>query len=183
MENSIHDFAIMRNPASVLSVNAGPTLWRICSESQWHLEWNKVESNLSRTLYIHCKLMNDVLSAVYGMFKVLSSFLWYLCCVVYTLRRIQRVKYVLWYAWGVMLVYHVLKIRLEDILAFCRQCISIHCMKLLLLCILRQKATIHQVTTMLTISKNVLYPGHHHLLTTDTDDATGAWAMIKVLGH
>ena len=35
---------------------------------------------------------------------------------------------------------------------------------------LRKKATIHQVTTMLGISKNVLYPGHNHLLTTSTDD-------------
>ena len=35
---------------------------------------------------------------------------------------------------------------------------------------LRQKATIHQVTTMLATSKNVLFPGHSHLLTTDTDD-------------
>ena len=31
-----------------------------------------------------------------------------------------------------------------------------------------QKATIHQLTTMLSISENVLYPGHNHLLTTDT---------------
>ena len=33
-----------------------------------------------------------------------------------------------------------------------------------------QKATIHQVTTMLAIAKNVLFPGHTHLLTTGTDD-------------
>ena len=33
-----------------------------------------------------------------------------------------------------------------------------------------QKATIHQVTTMLATSKNVLFPGHNHLLTTGTDD-------------
>ena len=26
----------------------------------------------------------------------------------------------------------------------------------------RKKATIHQVTTMLAISKNVLFPGHNH---------------------
>ena len=33
-----------------------------------------------------------------------------------------------------------------------------------------QKATIHQVTTMLAVSKNVLFPGHNHLLTTGIDD-------------
>ena len=35
-----------------------------------------------------------------------------------------------------------------------------------------EKATIHQVTTMLATSKNVLFPGHNHLLTTGTDDPT-----------
>ena len=34
------------------------------------------------------------------------------------------------------------------------------------------KATIHQVTTMLATSKNVLFPGHNHLLTTGADDPT-----------
>ena len=50
---------------------------------------------------------------------------------------------------------------------------------------LRKKATIHLVTTMLVTSKNVLFPGHNHLLTTGTDDPslTGALAIIKVLGH
>ena len=50
---------------------------------------------------------------------------------------------------------------------------------------LRKKATIHQVTTMLTTSKNVLFPGHNHLLTTGTDDPSlaGTQAIIKVLGH
>ena len=33
-------------------------------------------------------------------------------------------------------------------------------------------ATIHQVTIMLATSKNVLFPGHNHLLTTGTDDQT-----------
>ena len=33
-----------------------------------------------------------------------------------------------------------------------------------------EKATIHQVTTMLATSKNVLFPGHNHLLTTVADD-------------
>ena len=33
-----------------------------------------------------------------------------------------------------------------------------------------QKATIHQITTMLAASKNVLFPGHNHLLTTGTDN-------------
>ena len=35
-----------------------------------------------------------------------------------------------------------------------------------------QKAIIHQVTTMLATSKNVLVAGHNHLLTTGTDDPT-----------
>ena len=33
-----------------------------------------------------------------------------------------------------------------------------------------KEATIQQVTTMLATSKNVLFPGHNHLLTTGTDD-------------
>ena len=33
-----------------------------------------------------------------------------------------------------------------------------------------KKATIHQVTTMLATSKNALFPGHNHLLTTGNDD-------------
>ena len=36
----------------------------------------------------------------------------------------------------------------------------------------RKKATIHQVTTMLATSKNVLFSGHNHLLTTGIDDPT-----------
>ena len=38
---------------------------------------------------------------------------------------------------------------------------------------------------MLATSKNVLFPGRNHLLTTGTDDPSlaGARAMIKVLGH
>ena len=35
-----------------------------------------------------------------------------------------------------------------------------------------KKATIHQVTTMLATSKNVLFPGHNHLLTTGAGDLT-----------
>ena len=35
-----------------------------------------------------------------------------------------------------------------------------------------EKATLHQLTTMLAISKNLLFPGHNHLLTTGADDAT-----------
>ena len=31
---------------------------------------------------------------------------------------------------------------------------------------------IHQLTTMLSTSKNVLFPGHNHLLTTGTADPT-----------
>ena len=35
-----------------------------------------------------------------------------------------------------------------------------------------QKATIHQVTTMLATSETALFPGHNHMLTTGTDDLT-----------
>ena len=49
------------------------------------------------------------------------------------------------------------------------------------------KTTIHQVTTMLATSKNVLFPGHNHLLTTGTDDPTlwlsASYMIIKVMGH
>ena len=38
--------------------------------------------------------------------------------------------------------------------------------------VIAQKATIHQVTTMLVTSKNVLFPGHTHKLTTGADDPT-----------
>ena len=40
---------------------------------------------------------------------------------------------------------------------------------------LHKKATIHQVTTMLATSKNVLFPGHNHLLTTGTGDPSPRW--------
>ena len=47
---------------------------------------------------------------------------------------------------------------------------------------LRNNATIHKVTTMLATSKNVLFPSHNHLLTTDIDDPSlaGAQVIIKV---
>ena len=50
---------------------------------------------------------------------------------------------------------------------------------------LGKKASIHQVTTMLATSKNVLLTGHNHLLTTGADDPSlaGTRAIIKVLGH
>ena len=35
-----------------------------------------------------------------------------------------------------------------------------------------KNATIHQLTTMLSTSKTVLFPGHNHLLTTGADDPT-----------
>ena len=35
---------------------------------------------------------------------------------------------------------------------------------------LSKKATIHQVTTMLATSINVLFPGHNHLLSTGAHD-------------
>ena len=51
----------------------------------------------------------------------------------------------------------------------------IHCAK---------KPTIHQVTTMLVTSNNVLFLGHNHQLTTGIDDPSlpGARA-IKCRGH
>ena len=50
---------------------------------------------------------------------------------------------------------------------------------------LHKKATMYQLTTMLAISKNVLFPGHNHLLTTGADDPSlaGDWAIIKVPGY
>ena len=48
---------------------------------------------------------------------------------------------------------------------------------------LRKKGTIHQVTTMLATYRNVLFPGHNHLLTTGSDDPVGARVIIKVSGH
>ena len=44
-----------------------------------------------------------------------------------------------------------------------KEVLFIHCAK---------KVTIHQLTTMLTTSKNVLFPGPNHLLTTGTDNPT-----------
>ena len=48
-----------------------------------------------------------------------------------------------------------------------------------------KKDTIHQVTTMLATCKNVLFPGHNHLLTTSSDGPSlaGTRAIIKVSGH
>ena len=49
-----------------------------------------------------------------------------------------------------------------------------------------QKSTIHQVTTMLATSKNVLFPGYNHLLTTSSDDnllLAGTQEIIKAKGH
>ena len=43
-----------------------------------------------------------------------------------------------------------------------------------------KKATIHQVTTMLATSKNVLFPDHNHLLITSAGDPS---LIIKMSGH
>ena len=45
-----------------------------------------------------------------------------------------------------------------------------------------KKVTIHRVTTMLATSKNVVFSGHNHLLTTSTDDPSLAatWAIISI---
>ena len=59
-----------------------------------------------------------------------------------------------------------------------------HNLKLIYLCTM-QKATIHQVTTLLATTKNVLFPGHNYLLTTGTDDSSlaGTRAIIKALSY
>ena len=49
-----------------------------------------------------------------------------------------------------------------------------------------KKATIHQVTAMLATSKNILFPGHNHLLTTGADNLlflAGTHAIINMSGH
>ena len=46
-----------------------------------------------------------------------------------------------------------------------------------------QKATIHQVSTTLTTSKVVLFPGRNNLLTTGTDDPTLSPKRQRVKGH
>ena len=58
------------------------------------------------------------------------------------------------------------------------------------MCYTAQKATIHQVTTMLATSKNILFPGHNHLLTIGADDPDSVIVarvlvrvIIKVKGH
>ena len=50
---------------------------------------------------------------------------------------------------------------------------------------LGKKATIHQLTIMLSTFKNDLFPGHNHLLTSGADDPSlaGARVIIKVKGH
>ena len=47
---------------------------------------------------------------------------------------------------------------------------------------LGKKVTIHQLTTMLATSRNVLFPGYNHLLTIDADDPSlvGARVIISV---
>ena len=59
--------------------------------------------------------------------------------------------------------------------------------KILDLVSLGKNATIHQLTTMQSTSKNVLCPGHNHLLTTGADNLTlwlsPEWVMIKVKGY
>ena len=52
------------------------------------------------------------------------------------------------------------------------QALSLDLGKLFLGLTLHKKATIHQETTMLATSRNVLFPGYNHLLTTGADDLT-----------
>ena len=47
---------------------------------------------------------------------------------------------------------------------------------------LDKKATSHQITTMLATSKNVLVPGHNHLLTTCADDPSLYLSPLLALG-
>ena len=47
---------------------------------------------------------------------------------------------------------------------------------------LGKKVTIHQVTTMLATSKNVILPRHNHLLTTGTDDPELCLSPLLALG-
>ena len=54
---------------------------------------------------------------------------------------------------------------------------------LLLECLLCKKSTIHQVTTMLATSKNVLLPGHNDLLTTSADDLSLLLSPLLLLGQ
>ena len=46
------------------------------------------------------------------------------------------------------------------------------CLLICMVICLGKKSTIHQVTTMLATSKNVLFPGYNHLLTSGADDPT-----------
>ena len=54
---------------------------------------------------------------------------------------------------------------------------------------LDKKITVHQLATMLSTSKNVLFPDHNHLLTTGDEDPTlifirgPAKEIFKVKGH
>ena len=50
---------------------------------------------------------------------------------------------------------------------------------------LGKKATIHQLSIILSISKDVLFPGPNHLLTPGAVDPSlaDAQAIIKILGH
>ena len=48
---------------------------------------------------------------------------------------------------------------------------------------LGKKDTIHQLTIMLSTSKNVLFSGYNHLLTTNADDPAGTRVMLKVFDH
>ena len=45
----------------------------------------------------------------------------------------------------------------------------------------KNNITIHQVTTMLSASKIVLFPGHNHLLTTGADDNTSGDNQCQVI--
>ena len=45
-----------------------------------------------------------------------------------------------------------------------------------------KKATIDHVTTMVAMSKNILFPGHHHLPTTGADDPRWRLANNKSVG-
>ena len=94
------------------------------------------------------------------------------------------------YNWAVLLNSRIIHNDLNDLMRYAlHRNTQVSVRKWSVECVTAQKASIHQVTTMLATSKNVLSPGHNHLLTTGTDDLTliiaqaPARVMIKVLDH
>ena len=53
------------------------------------------------------------------------------------------------------------------------------CFSVIFCLLLDKKITIHQVTTMLAATENVLFPSHNHMLTTGTDTDLILWLLPK----